>query len=181
MSKTIDAFAVFALGALAGAVTAWKMLEKKYREYAQEEINEMKEHYKKRYTEQHEENRTMPKLETDDRDIFTKPENRTAYNNLNLKKPADISTQKSKSKTHVITEHQFLEDDDYEKVSLDYYGGDSTLVQNDVIMDESVVGADYLEELAESTATAIYIRNEEEQIDYEISYNTESFTNDDDF
>lgn len=172
--KNIDTFTAFIFGVGIGAFAAWTLLKTKYREYAQEEINEMKETYKKRYARDAEEKGILPKTDKEDTNLYEKNEIRVNYDRL----PAENSARPARTtpKTRPIREEEYFEDDSYEKVSLDYYEGDQALVNNDILMNTDIIDPESIESLTMGDTDIIYLRNDAEGIDYEVNYHPESFS-----
>lgn len=78
---------------------------------------------------------------------------------------------------HLITEEQFITEDEYEKVCITYFGGDDTLcdTDDDILDQDTMEMTDLLTEFANTDCPSIFIRNERRAIDYEILWDDDSY------
>lgn len=78
---------------------------------------------------------------------------------------------------HLITEEQFITEDEYEKVSITYFGADDTLCDtDDDILDQDVMEMkDLLPEFANTDCPSLFIRNERRAIDYEVLWEDNAY------
>lgn len=177
---------IFSLGAAASAVASYFYWKNHYEKWAQDEINTMRDFYKKRngVTETEEERvcdepildapEAKPKERTDD----TVPEMMHYAKMLQTKGYTDYSEAKrNTSRGNVypydISADEFGEKEDYDCISLDYYSdGVLTDSTGDVIDDiDRTVGRDFARYFDKYQEDAIYIRNDRLQCDYEILRN----------
>lgn len=128
----------------------------------------------------------LPFGEEEDREAYRNLVRETGYtgeSNNNQNGEEETSMRDDMVKPYVITPQEFG-DCDYETVTLNYYEGDSALtdVYGDPIDDDDVVdmvGDDFAEHYGEYEQDTVYVRNENEETDYEILRNTGCFWTDD--
>jgi hypothetical protein len=189
MNNGIKYFMAFALWGAAGAVVAWKLLEKKYKRIAEEEIDSYKELQNRKVdlsevVEEFDEPENLEEqarlaaqakekpgiMEYADR---IKDAGYTNYaTNSDDKEVADVK------KAYVISPEEFGELEDYEKVDLVYYA-DGVLADDmdEVIYDiKDTVGEDSLSRIGEYEDDLIHVRNDELRIDYEITLDTRNYS-----
>lgn len=78
---------------------------------------------------------------------------------------------------HIITEEEFMTDDEYVKVDITYFAGDDTLCDtDDDILDQNITEmGSLLTEFANTDCPSIFIRNEQMHIDYEVIWEDDSY------
>lgn len=178
MNENFMRVLIFAAGAAVGAISTWKFVEKKYRKIAETEIEDVRNVYKK-YSEDvinanKEDNEKDPIAEVDELSVnveeakkvhkeYNKIIKDTGYNN-GEKKELD------NSKVYVISQDEYGENDDYELRELTYYADKFLADEYDELVEDvdKIIGWEKLNALEESNADAVYIRNEELKIDFEI-------------
>lgn len=157
----------FAVGALAGSAASWFILKKKYERIAQEEIDSVKEAFKKRYSVEHEESEEKDEKAADD----DKEKDLKAYNDVlnTTKYGSDAVTKKSPSYMRVISPVELGDIEHYSIVGLTYYA-DKILADDDgnIINIDETVGADALTQFGEYDDGAVHVRNSKTQTDYEV-------------
>jgi len=152
----------FIVGAGIGSVVTWKLLEEKYKKLADEEIASVVETFKNR--EKNNKKNIKEKVE----DILSKNEpiekveeiiDNNKYTNDNIKKP------------YVIAPEEFGEDNSYGTKTLTYYA-DNILtdeIDNPITEDlDIMLGPDALSHFGEYEDDSVYIRDEINEIDYQI-------------
>ena len=150
MNSTLKGVLIFVLGAAAGSLATWKLIEKKYKDIAQEEIDSVKDTFSKMKKNEYPDNlEDYPDFEefddsddSDDVEEEPKPEQKIDRNN----KPDIVEYAKILSETgytnyaerqdkkekkgvepvederpYVISPDEFGEKDGYENVTLTYY------------------------------------------------------------
>lgn len=179
MNENFMRVLIFAAGAAVGAISTWKFVEKKYRKIAETEIEDVRNVYKK-YSEDiinaHKEDNELkdPIAEVDELSVnveeakkihkeYNKIIKDTGYNN-GEKKEVD------NSKVYVISQDEYGENDDYELRELTYYADKFLADEYDELVEDvdKIIGWEKLNALEESNADAVYVRNEELKIDFEI-------------
>ena len=149
---------IFVLGAAAGSLVTWKIVEEKYKAIANEEIATL-------YAD------GFPI------DTFVKNEETDKYEKLiRGYKGEDGTVEKEQIKPYVISPEEFGEFGN-DTVSLTYYS-DFVLADEDdeIIVDpESIIG-DALEHFGEYEDDAVHVRNENVECDYEILKSEKTFS-----
>ena len=172
-------------GAVLGSGVTYIIVRDKFEKIAQEEIDSVKAHYKKKnaelveaVTELTPENQDPlfePEAETNAKQIIITNEyvSKSSIDMKSLKEhfPLAKSTREDAHRPQVITYEQFAEEKPhFDKVTLTYYMEDDTLANEseEVIPDpNSCVGTDALGDLDERNMS-IYVRNYGTSTDYEI-------------
>lgn len=174
-NKTLFAFVV---GAALGSLLTWVFMRQTCNEKAQNEINEMREHYLKKAGEQHEKTATVSSLPRPAASVKT-----VAYDKViqDCHYISDSETDEAESigkrpntdEPYIISPEEFdsLDTDiQYPGVTLTWYA-DCILADdnNEIIEDvEDIVGFEALSRFKEFGADAVYVRNEAHECDYEI-------------
>ena len=183
---------MFALGAAVGSLITWKLLEKKYKDLADEEIESVVERFKNR--------------EKEERHILNDFEHVVAYNdapNEDLTKPnkeekkdyhkmvqdleydysddPDITITKmddgsiwmgptpDRIEPYIINPDEFGDNDEYSTKTWMYYA-DFTVTdeEGEIVSDAQNHIGDALTDLIQSGDNSIYVRNDNNKCDYEI-------------
>lgn len=194
MNSTLKGVLIFVLGAAAGSLATWKLIEKKYKDIAQEEIDSVKDTFSKMKKNEYpdkledypdfeefddsddEEPKSEQKIDRNNKpDIveYAKILSESGYTNY-----ADRQDKKEKKgvepveyeRPYVISPDEFGEKDGYENVTLTYYAdGVLTDYFDNVISNvDEVVGFDSLDHFGEYDEDAVFVRNEKMETDYEI-------------
>lgn len=207
MNSTLKGVLIFVLGAAAGSLATWKLIEKKYKDIAQEEIDSVKDTFSKmKKNEYPDKLEDYPDFEefddSDDVEEEPKPEQKIDRNN----KPDIVEYAKILSETgytnyaerqdkkekkgvepvederpYVISPDEFGEKDGYENVTLTYYAdGVLTDYFDNVISNvDEVVGFDSLDHFGEYEDDVVFVRNEKMETDYEILRDLRDFNESD--
>ena len=172
-------------GAVLGSGVTYIIVRDKFEKIAQEEIDSVKAHYKKKNAELLEVVTELapanqdplfdPEAETNAKQIIITNEyvSKSSIDMESLKEhfPLAKSTREDAHRPQVITYEQFAEEKPhFDKVTLTYYMEDDTLANEseEVIPDpNSCVGTDALGDLDEKN-TSIYVRNYGTSTDYEV-------------
>lgn len=204
MNSTLKGVLIFVLGAAAGSLTTWKLIEKKYKDIAQEEIDSVKDTFSKmKKNEYPDKLEDYPDFEEfDDVEEEPKPEQKIDRNNkpdiveyakilseTGYTNYADRQDKKEKKgvepvedeRPYVISPDEFGEKDGYENVTLTYYAdGVLTDYFDNVISNiDEVVGFDSLDHFGEYEDDAVFVRNEKMETDYEILRDLRDFNESD--
>lgn len=189
MNKGIIAAMGFLLGAAAGSVVTWKFLDKKYADRAQEEIDSVKEVYSKRMAEMNKTYKEM-KVKLIEKDLIepdleftvtpSQPEENLVEQHSTTEMKTDYSSyfepkkeapkETPDEKPYFISQEEFEENEDYDKIILTYYS-DGVLTDD---MDEPIenveetIGEDPKDHFGEYEDGAVYVRNDKRMVDYEI-------------
>ena len=184
----------FVAGAAIGSVVTWKLIEKKYKDLADEEIESVKETFKNR----------KPRITKDDvketvekvinkwkepketvEDIVT-AEGYSTEDEENTEKEdesnytVDVDPGVEVIVPYVITPEQFGEFNEYGTKTLTYYA-DNVLtdeIDNPITSGEmeTMIGPDALDHFGEYEDDSVYIRDEMNEMDYEILKSEKMFS-----
>lgn len=166
MNNKIVKALIFTVGAAIGSAVTWKIIKTKYEQMAIEEINAIREYYFNEIAKRSKD--AVDTLDTLKHQVST-----LGYASEQNDKPI---TEKKEGKQmtvnepRVITPDEFGELDDYECVSLNYYAdGVLTNDWDEPIEDiDEIVGKDSLERFGEYEQDSVFVRNDQQKIDYEI-------------
>lgn len=179
MSKSIN-FMLFIFGAAVGSAATWTYAKKKYELIAQEEIDSVKEVFSKRengnMVKEAEFNKQEEKPDLKEYAAKIRESNYTNYSDTDGKSETKRETRKQDERdkkgyfAYVITPEEFVEFDDYEKISLSYFDDQILADENlDIVDDiEETVGIDSLTHFGEYEDDSVFVRNDERKCDYEI-------------
>lgn len=163
----------FATGALIGSAATWYFVKDKYEKLAQEEIDSVKETFKKSYEDQE------AKHEEEIHKVENKYYNSLAqnYNYEKKSRPEAILEEDEEEEVikmdepYVIKPYEFGDYIDYEQISLLYFA-DGVLADEDtldVIDDiEETVGEYFADHFGEYEEDSVYVRNDAKRCEYEI-------------
>lgn len=164
----------FIVGGAVGSVVTWKLVEGKYKRIAQEEIDSVKEVFGKRYS---------PAVEAiiADKEDLPDDEDLDEEEPVNIDEYYHIATTYSTNEEggakdmdmrgpYVISPEEFGELDDYQTVSLTYYG--DGVLEDDmfkIVTDiDDTIGKDSLKHFGEYEDDSVFVRNDALMVDYEI-------------
>lgn len=186
MMSTLSKVIILAVGAAIGSAATWMILKTKYKKELDEEVEAIKEHYKKKVQVIEDAANTLHDIYrgTDNTDAVEpnkepKEENQTISGDRYRKVLEDHKYSHDEpcyddyanEHPYVITPDQFGNDtDEYDLISLNYYA-DKVLADdwNDPIEDiEATVGEESLNHFGEYEEDVVYVRNERLRVDYEI-------------
>ena len=174
MSKLKTIFA-FSLGAAAGSLITWRVLKQKYEQMTQNDVNEVKEYYKKLYSNNEavvfDPNTEVTKPVVDEKLIeeATEAVEKLGYSTFTKeKKGVDAADDRSLS-PYVISPDEF-DEIGYETSTLTYYA-DGVLVDgaDNIVEDvDELVGLDSLETFGRYEDDSVHVRNDDLKTDFEI-------------
>ena len=176
MNDILKCGLAFIVGAVTAAIVTNKVVDKKYRQIADDEINSMKEYYKKKYEQ-------VPDPEAESKEEEKEPEEEPSIDELYQRyedavckkycKPIlDDEENETVGKPYVIPPNE-LGDTDYEIVEMVYYGADAVLADDDdkeVAEFDDLIGSDSLSRIGDYGAPSVCVRNDRLQKDFEILY-----------
>ena len=208
MNSTLKGVLIFVLGAAAGSLATWKLIEKKYKDIAQEEIDSVKDTFSKmkknEYPDKLEDYPDFEEFDDSDDSYDEEPKSEQKIDRNN--KPdiveyakilsevgytnyAERQDKKEKKgvepvedeRPYVISPDEFGEKDGYENVTLTYYAdGVLTDYFDNVISNvDEVVGFDSLDHFGEYEDDVVFVRNEKMETDYEILRDLRDFNESD--
>ena len=172
MNKTLSNLFMFAAGAAIGSAVTWKLVKDKYARIAQGEIEAVREVYLRHSQDAGEVpvekeavvSKPIPEFTEQERIDYANIAN--IYTNTNEKGvPAPVK------RPYVISPDEF-DEIGYQTVSLTYYA-DGVIEDdfNDIWDDDEVedkIGRDSLNHFGEYEEDSVFVRNDEEETDYEI-------------
>lgn len=161
---------IFALGATVGSLVTWKIVEEKYKMLADEEIESVVEHFNNRLNELQGETEISEEKE-EYKDIASEYTDEVKEEDVVL-----IPQQKDYINPYVIAPEEFGEFGNTIK-TLTYYS-DLVLADEDydiINEPENVIG-DALTHFGEYEDDAVYVRDENAEIDYEILKHEKTFS-----
>lgn len=169
MSKVISNIIIFGTGAAIGSVVTWKLLDTKYKRIADEEIQSVKDRFSKKLEKLREEEPVEEQEETEEEKQSQLNEYFSRLTELNYNNAFEKGEPVTMRKPYVIPPEEFGEND-YETVSFTYYAdGVLTDEADEIVNDvEETVGADSLTHFGEYEEDSVFVRNDEQKIDYEI-------------
>ena len=181
----LSKFVAFVFGAAVGSVVTWKLVEAKYRQIADEEIESVREVYAKVYgdsTEESEEEDEEDQRIFDDlvKDLgYSSDEDKKKETEKETKKESEGEEDEDDMVRPYVIEEEDFDDIGYETESL-YYYDDGVLIYSiteEVINNiDELVGEDSIKQLLESGEDYIYVRNDELGIDFEILRDRRNFS-----
>ena len=183
----------FVAGAAIGSFATWKLIEKKYKDLADEEIESVKETFKNRKQRitKDEVKETVekvinkwkePKETVEDivtaEGYYTEEEETEEDDESNY--TVDIDPGVEVIAPYVITPEQFGEYNEYGTKTLTYYADDvlTDEIDNPITSEEmeTMIGPDALDHFGEYEDDSVYIRDEMNEMDYEILKSEKMFS-----
>lgn len=180
MTNNVKYFASFLFGTAVGVAVSWKILNTKYEQIAQEEIDSVKEVFSKRNKETAEflndAAKTLSEIKEEiDEEPSEKSEDIIDYSGM-CRDFGYISENKEKKGGDYMNDYPYVISPDefdeigYNTVSLTYYA-DGVLTDecNDPIEDvDEIIGEDSLNHFGEYEDDSVFVRNDALRTDYEI-------------
>ena len=189
MNKSIFGVVGFVLGAAVGSLVTWKLIEKKYMDMADEEIQSVKEMYRSkanRVADDVEEDRSRIHYEPDEtgKELINRLDELTASYTSSDDKPdytayshAKQTETKDTDETDIPSEKPYIiSPDEFDEIGytiseLTYYSGNGVLVDEDgepIEDPERTVGTDFSNHFGEYEDDAVFVRNDRIMSDYQI-------------
>ena len=172
MNTNVVGIIAFSLGAVAGSLITWKLVEAKYKRIADEEIKDVVEHFS---------NKRKEESETEEKNVDEKDSVVDEYSEIasGYKSDEEGSEEPMKyTKPFVIPPEEFGQMDDYEAESLMYFEGDGVLTDDWFNVIENVdglVGEDFAEHFGEYEDDSVFVRNPMFKKDFEILKDERTF------
>lgn len=179
MNNKMGYIAAFATGAVIGSVATWRFIKNKYEQIAREEIESVRQAYSEKEPVERIE-RVEEKVETENRIIKNmKPDIFDYVNTIRENNYVDTKEGGTKVGTtpYVISPEDFGENG-YDTETL-YYYADGILADDtdEPIEDvEFMVGEDFADHFGEYEDDSVFIRNDDQGIDYEILMDPRDFS-----
>ena len=184
----------FVAGAAIGSVVTWKLIEKKYKDLADEEIESVIETFKNRKPRitKDEVKETVEKVINKCKEPKEIVEDIVIAEKYSIENEEEIDEDDESNYTidvdpgveiiapYVITPEQFGEYSEYGTKTLTYYA-DNVLtdeIDNPITSDEmeTMIGPDALDHFGEYEDDSVYIRDEMNEMDYEILKSEKKFS-----
>lgn len=186
---------IFIGGVAAGSFVTWRLLKEKYIRQTQEEINEVREHYRKKKESEEVTVDSNGVTETNEKpDLIAYAAKLTKKGYIDYTDPKsivkatgdtiDAVVQKTNEESldpvilndpsyqppYIISPEDFAIDDEYTIVNLNYYIDGVLTDEDDNIVEnvDDVVGLENLNHMGEYEDDALHIRNENYKCEYEI-------------
>lgn len=186
---------IFIGGVAAGSFVTWRLLKEKYIRQTQEEINEVREHYRKKKESEEVTVDSNGATETNEKpDLIEYAAKLTKKGYIDYTDPKsivkatgdtiDAVVQKDNEESldpvilndpsyqppYIISPEDFALDDEYTIVNLNYYIDGVLTDEDDNIVEnvDDVVGLENLNHMGEYEDDALHIRNENYKCEYEI-------------
>ena len=170
----------FITGAAAGSVVAWKLLEKRYADIAQEEIDSVKEVYSRKYDnddtngepveDTSEESGPEPKEDLDDIAEYESIISKHYGTIEDLEKGGSEPMKDETIRILSPSEFNDIDEDEYDVVTLTYYANGVLADEFDNVIEdvENTVGTDALNSFGEYEDDSVFVLNETYGTAYEI-------------
>lgn len=146
---------IFTAGAALGGVVSWQLTKKHYLDISNEEISEIREHYKEK----------EKKFTTEDNTVEEKidPE---VVNYMEIAK--QYSSEKVENNTRVISEKEFIDDIGNVKETYVFFDKDEIIIDAYNERQDNVIDDIGLDLLKSFEGQILYARNDELGMDYEV-------------
>ena len=180
MNNALKNLFIFAVGAAAGAVATWKLLNDKYEKLYHEEVEAYKEYHKEKSDKAASEPKPEPEPEVKKEEYIHKVDQDPIMNKLRdtIERVGytDYSTAKAKNESeekdirpYVIRPEELGDQIDYDVIELTYYA-DGVVAEEDDVMDDvdEVIGIDSLGHFGQFEEDAVCVRNDRLKCDYQI-------------
>lgn len=181
---------IFALGATAGSLVTWKLIDEKYKKLAEEEIQSVVEYYEnKEKCEEHIEKVVVKESDknpwgmnyakpNEEKEEYNKQVEDLGYTTEIFQTPDGIEVVPSTNdvvRPYVIAPEEFGE---FGSTRCLTYYSDFVLVDedNDIVIDPEALIGDALAHFGEYEDDCVHVRNESLEIDFEILKSEDSFT-----
>ena len=182
MNDNIKTLISFAIGAAIGSVVTLKLIETKYRNISNDEINLMREYYKREEQKLKEQTNDISEDDTEE-DEFTEVEMEEYH-----KITDNYSTESEKEETikvepadpyedliYIITPEEFGMED-YDEISLNYYKNGVLTDDMDVPCDiHDTVGFEAIDNMGVFEPYMVHVRNDVRKADYEVCFVDEDY------
>lgn len=186
MNTMIKDIGIFVSGIGIGIICGRMFYKKKYQKEAEEDIASMKEFTTQRINEMKNSIMDIEIETTEDAVDISEEELKTnerivmEYNTVS-KKEGEVESKRpkpSKTMIYVISEEEYMEDGEYDKVALEYFEEDHVLVDDrDIPVDDpdKILGEGTLDDFIISGDNEMYVRNDDISVDYELTKSEGSY------
>ena len=169
---------IFFSGVFIGGLAACDFFRTKYKKIADEEIASVKETFEHREPRSDKNYKVEEALKGNDAYINIIDSNSYRnYSNTAIETDKKGGTANMELKQpYVITPEQYEDNVDYTKVSLTWYNDE--VLEDDwgnVLDPDDVIGSDALKTFGQYEKDSVFVRDDDEQIDYEVLLDTRSY------
>lgn len=189
MNDKLSSVIIFCGGAFIGGFLTWDFFKTKYEKIADEEIASVKEAFEHREPRPDKNYKVEETLKGNDEYINVSPgvaeriikiidsNGYRNYSNTSIETDKKGGTADMELKQpYVITPEQYEDNVDYTKVSLTWYNDE--VLEDDwgnVLDPDDVIGSDALKTFGQYEKDSVFVRDDDEQIDYEVLLDTRSY------
>lgn len=168
---------IFAAGFVAGGFVVNKLVEKKYEDISNQEIESVKEVYHKKLEEAEKpqeeapDNNDIPDEAAETEQTRKGTSTMRAYSDIIKSSNYSSPVTNEPDLPYVITPEAYMEPNGYDKLACNYYNNDVLTDENDEPVEiEEIMGShDMLDRMGEYETDTLYIRNDKTEADYEIT------------
>ena len=189
MNDKLSSVIIFCGGVFIGGFLTWDFFKTKYEKIADEEIASVKETFEHREPRPDKNYKVEEELKGNDEYINVSPgvaeriikiidsNGYRNYSNTAIETDKKGGTADMELKQpYVITPEQYEDNVDYTKVSLTWYNDE--VLEDDwgnVLDPDDVIGSEALKTFGQYEKDSVFVRDDDEQIDYEILLDTSSY------
>ena len=189
MNDKLSSAIIFCGGVFIGGFLTWDFFKTKYEKIADEEIASVKETFEHREPSSDKNYKVEESLKVNDAYINVSPgvaegivqiidsNGYRNYSNTAIETDKKGGTADMELKQpYVITPEQYEDNVDYTKVSLTWYNDE--VLEDDwgnVLDPDDVIGSDALKTFGQYEKDSVFVRDDDEQIDYEVLLDTRSY------
>lgn len=189
MNDKLSSVIIFCGGVFIGGFLTWDFFKTKYEKIADEEIASVKETFEHREPRPDKNYKVEEELKGNDTYINVSPgvaerviqiidsNSYRNYSNTAIETDKKGGTADMELKQpYVITPEQYEDNVDYTKVSLTWYSDE--VLEDDwgnVLDPDDVIGSDALKTFGQYEKDSVFVRDDDEQIDYEVLLDTRSY------
>ena len=178
MNDKLSSVIIFCSGVFIGGLLTWDFFKTKYEKIADEEIASVKETFEHREPRPDKNYKVEEALKGNDAYINIIDSNSYRnYSNTAIETNKKGGTADMELKQpYVITPEQYEDNVDYTKVSLTWYNDE--VLEDDwgnVLDPDDVIGSDALKTFGQYEKDSVFVRDDDEQIDYEVLLDTRSY------
>lgn len=189
MNDKLSSVIIFCGGVFIGGFLTWDFFKTKYEKIADEEIASVKETFEHREPRPDKNYNVEEALKGNDGYINVSPgvaeriikiidsNGYRNYSNTSIETDKKGGTADMELKQpYVITPEQYEDNVDYTKVSLTWYSDE--VLEDDwgnVLDPDDVIGSDALKTFGQYEKDSVFVRDDDEQIDYEVLLDTRSY------
>ncbi len=180
MNSQFKIFIAFVSGAGIGSFVTWRYVKDVYERIAQEEIDSVKEVFRKREIDHSGENGESKTAHEEELAEYAARIDKEGYRQYYSKDSSNRNEERKETESvpYVISPDEFGEFDEYEKISLTYYNNHVLADENDEVIEdvEETVGVESLTHFGEYEDDSVFVRNDIRRTDYEILLDQRSYS-----